>query len=160
MSKALHGTGLETFWAGTAFLLCSSVLQPPLGSLSSIFGRKLILTLSVVLFLVGVLVCGLAHNFTTILLGRGIQGVGGGGIVVLTEIIICDMIPLRLRGQWFGILSSMYAMGTVLGPIVGGAFAQHVTWVRIQEQSRWTAVLNDGSAGSSGSTFPSLALVW
>ena len=64
-----------------------------------------------------------------ILVGRAIQGVGGGGIVVLTEIIVCDMIPLRQRGQWFGILSSMYAVGTVTGPLIGGAFAQYVTWV-------------------------------
>lgn len=129
MSQKLHGTGLEAFWAGTAFLLCSTVFQPPLGSLSSIFGRKTILTIAVVLFLAGCIVCGVAVNFTMILAGRVIQGIGGGGIAVLTEIVVCDLIPLRLRGQWFGILSSMYAIGTVLGPIVGGAFAQHVTWV-------------------------------
>ena len=131
MSKVLHGTGLEAFWAGTSFLLCSTVFQPPLGALSSIFGRKTVLTVSVVFFLAGCLICGLAHNFTTILVGRSIQGIGGGGILVLTEIIICDLIPLRLRGQWFGALSGMYAIGTVLGPIVGGAFAQHVTWVSL-----------------------------
>lgn len=87
--------------------------------------------IAVLLFLAGALICGLAHNFTTILVGRAVQGVGGGGIAVLTEIVVCDMIPLRLRGEWFGILSSMYAIGTVLGPIVGGAFAQHVTWVSL-----------------------------
>ena len=129
MSQVLGGTGLEAFWAGTAFLLCSSVFQPPLGSLSSIFGRKSVMLFAVILFLAGCLICGLAQNFTTILVGRSIQGIGGGGIVVLTEIIVCDLIPLRLRGQWFGILSSMYAVGTVLGPIVGGAFTHYVTWV-------------------------------
>ena len=132
MSKVLKGSGLEAFWAGTSFLLCSTVFQPPLGSFSGIFGRKTVMLFSVVLFLAGCLTCGLAQDFATILVGRSIQGVGGGGIVVLTEIVVCDLIPLRERGQWFGILSSMYAIGTVLGPIVGGAFAQHVTWVSLR----------------------------
>lgn len=88
------------------------------------------MTGAVIFFLAGCLGCALAKNFNTILICRAIQGAGGGGIVVMTEIVVCDMIPLRLRGEWFGLLSGMYAVGTVLGPIVGGAFAQHVTWVR------------------------------
>ena len=109
-------------------MLCCAVFQPVIGSFSSIFGRKYLLTGAVVFFLAGCIGCALAQNFNTILICRAIQGAGGGGIVVMTEIVVCDMIPLRLRGEWFGLLSGMYAVGTVLGPIVGGAFAQHVTW--------------------------------
>jgi MFS family permease len=89
----------------------------------------MMLTGSVLLFLAGCLGCALAKNFLTILVCRSIQGAGGGGIVVMTEIVVCDMIPLRLRGEWFGVLGGMYAVGTVLGPIIGGAFAQYVSWV-------------------------------
>jgi MFS family permease len=109
-------------------MLCCAVFQPVIGSFSSIFGRKYLLTGAVLFFLAGCIGCALARNFNTILVCRAIQGAGGGGIVVMTEIVVCDMIPLRLRGEWFGLLSGMYAVGTVLGPIVGGAFAQHVTW--------------------------------
>ncbi|EPE26755.1 MFS general substrate transporter [Glarea lozoyensis ATCC 20868] len=128
ISEEIHGTGLEAFWAGTAFMLCCAVFQPVIGSFSTIFGRKYLLTGAVLFFLAGCIGCALAKNFNTILICRAIQGAGGGGIVVMTEIVVCDMIPLRLRGEWFGLLSGMYAVGTVLGPIIGGAFAQHVTW--------------------------------
>ena len=78
--------------------------------------------ISVVLFLAGVLTSALAKNFTTLLVGRSIQGIGGGGIVVLTEIVVCDLVPLRLRGQWLGVVNGTYAIGTVAGPLIGGAF--------------------------------------
>ena len=85
ISQALGGTGLEAFWAGTGFLLCSSVFQPPLGSLSNIFGRRIVLMFSVLCFLAGCLAASFAQNFGVILVGRAIQGIGGGGIVVLTS---------------------------------------------------------------------------
>ena len=83
-----------------------------------------------VFFLVGVLVAALAKDFATLLVGRSIQGIGGGGLIALTEIVVTDLVPLRLRGQWFGIISGMWAIGSVSGPVIGGAFAQNVTWVR------------------------------
>ncbi|KAH6672347.1 major facilitator superfamily domain-containing protein [Halenospora varia] len=128
IAEEIHGSGLQAFWAGTAFMLCCAVFQPVIGAFSTIFGRRALMTGAVIFFLAGCLGCALAKNFNTILICRAIQGAGGGGIVVMTEIVVCDMIPLRLRGEWFGLLSGMYAIGTVLGPIVGGAFAQHVTW--------------------------------
>ena len=131
MASELGGSGLEAFWAGTAFLLLSCVFQPPLGALSRIFGRKPIAVLSAAVFLAGTVIGGVASNFTILIIGRSLQGFGGGGIAVLTEIVVCDMIPLRQRGQWFGIISSAYAVGTVLGPVVGGAFAANVSWVRL-----------------------------
>ena len=70
-----------------------------------------------------------AQNFTEILVGRCIQGIGGGGIQALAEIIVTDLVPLRQRGNYYGILSAMYAVGAVLGPILGGGFAENVTWV-------------------------------
>ena len=85
-----------------------------------------------IFFLIGALVAGLANDFGTLLVGRSFQGIGGGGLIALTEILVTDMVPLRLRGQWFGIISAMWSIGSVSGPIVGGAFAQKVTWVSHQ----------------------------
>ena len=85
-----------------------------------------------VFFLIGALVAALASDFGTLLVGRSFQGIGGGGLIALTEILVTDLVPLRLRGQWFGIISGMWSIGSVSGPIIGGAFAQKVTWVRHQ----------------------------
>ena len=85
------------------------------------------------LFLIGALVAALANDFATLLVGRSFQGIGGGGLIALTEILVTDLVPLRLRGQWFGFISAMWSIGSVSGPIIGGAFAQNVTWV-----SHWT----------------------
>jgi MFS family permease len=94
MARALHGTAIEAFWAGTSFLLASTVLQPVLGSFSHIFGRKPIIFVSLAIFGVGAIVAAVAKNFTVILVGRSIQGIGGGGVISLTEIIVTDLVPL------------------------------------------------------------------
>ncbi|KAI9791161.1 MAG: hypothetical protein M1833_001571 [Piccolia ochrophora] len=128
MSNTLHGTALEAFWSGTSFLLTSTVFQPVLGALSHIFGRKPFVLGSVAIFAVGCIIAAVANNFTVILVGRAIQGVGGGGIIVLTEILVTDLAPLRQRGNFFGLIAAMWAIGSVSGPLVGAGFAQNVTW--------------------------------
>ncbi len=85
--------------------------------------------IALVLFMIGAIVAGVANNFATLLVGRSLQGIGGGGLLVLTEIVVTDLVPLRMRGQWFGIISAMWSIGSVTGPIIGGAFAQNVSWV-------------------------------
>jgi len=85
--------------------------------------------LALVFFCVGAVICAIATDFTYMLIGRTIQGVGGGGIIALGEVIITDLIPLRWRGQYFGILSAMWSVGSVTGPILGGSFAEKVSWV-------------------------------
>ena len=84
---------------------------------------------ALLLFLVGAIVAAVANNFSTLLVGRSLQGIGGGGLIALTEIVVTDLVPLRLRGKWFGIISGMWSLGSVSGPIIGGAFAQNVSWV-------------------------------
>ena len=99
-------------------------------------------------FALGSLLAAIAKNFTVILIGyvtaptvrrkriancsvlyrRTIQGIGGGGIMTLGEILVTDLVPLSVRGVWFGYLGSMWAIGSVSGPLVGGAFAQNVSW--------------------------------
>jgi len=135
ITNALGGTAIEAFWSGTSFLLTSTVLQPTFASMSQIFGRKPLLYIALAFFAVGALLAGISHNFTLMLVGRSLQGVGGGGIIALTEIIVTDLVPLRFRGAWFGYLSSMWAVGSVSGPLIGGALSQNGAW-------RWIFFLN------------------
>ncbi|KAF1946329.1 MFS general substrate transporter [Clathrospora elynae] len=128
MAKALHGSAIETFWSGTSFLLTSTVFQPIIGSFSHIFGRKALIYVSLALFLAGCIIAAVANNFTIILVGRSIQGIGSGGIICLTEMVVVDTVPLRERGKWFSFFGAMWSVGTVGGPLLGGGFSQNVTW--------------------------------
>ncbi|KAJ5777805.1 hypothetical protein N7520_001051 [Penicillium odoratum] len=122
ISQDLGGTATEAFWAGTSFLLASCVFQPIFSQASDIFGRKYILLLAVSAFTVGSILAAVSHGFTLLLVARCIQGTGGGGILALTEILIADLVPLRQRGKWFSIKFGASAVGTVTGPLIGGAF--------------------------------------
>jgi len=124
MAQVLRGSAIEAFWSGTSFLLTSTVFQPVLGSFSHIFGRKPLIYLSLALFTAGTIIAALANNFTVILVGRSIQGIGGGGIIALTEIVITDMVPLRERGAYLSLFSAMWAIGTVAGPLLGKLLEQ------------------------------------
>ncbi|KAJ5168211.1 uncharacterized protein N7482_003805 [Penicillium canariense] len=124
ISDDLGGTATQAFWTGTSFLVASCVFQPIFCLASDIFGRKSILLLAVAAFTLGSILAAVANAFTLLLVGRSIQGVGGGGIMVLTEVLIADLIPLRERGKWFSIRSGTWALGTVTGPLIGGAFTQ------------------------------------
>ncbi|KAJ5109081.1 hypothetical protein N7456_005756 [Penicillium angulare] len=128
ISTDLGGTATEAFWAGTSFLVASCVVQPVFSLSSDIFGRKIILMFAVTAFTVGSILAAIAKGWTVLLLGRSIQGVGGGGLLTLTEILIADLIPLRERGKWFSIKSGSQAFGTVTGPLIGGAFTQTSSW--------------------------------
>ncbi|KAG9233168.1 major facilitator superfamily domain-containing protein [Amylocarpus encephaloides] len=128
ITEKLKGTAIQAFWSGTSFLLTSAVFQPVIAGLSHVFGRKEIILISSLFFAVGSIVAAVAKDFTYMLVGRSIQGIGGGGILTLGEILVTDLVPLAARGAWFGYLGAMWALGSVTGPLMGGAFAQNVTW--------------------------------
>ncbi|KAK4546813.1 hypothetical protein LTR36_001545 [Oleoguttula mirabilis] len=128
ITQYLNGTAIEGFWAGTSFLLCSTTFQPIYASFSDIFGRKNMTLLAVSVFLVGTVVAGTSHIMTLMLIGRSIQGIGASGIIALTNILITDMVPLRNRGNWVGMLGATWALGSVIGPVVGGSLAHTSTW--------------------------------
>ena len=128
MAQKLGGTAIEAFWSGTSFLLASTVFQPVWASTSHIFGRKTALFSAITIFTVGAIVAAVANNFTVILVGRSLQGIGGGGVLVVPEIIITDLVPLARRPTYFSIFSAIWALGSVMGPILGGGFAENVSW--------------------------------
>ena len=103
--------------------------------------------MALLFFTVGAIVGALAQDLTSLLVGRSIQGIGGGGILSLTEVLITDLVPLRERGKWFGFQSLTWAVGSVAGPLVGGVFAQKVTW-------RWIFWINLPFCGLGFLTIP------
>jgi MFS family permease len=105
------------------------VFQPTFASLSNIFGRKSLTLAGLAFFLAGTIVAGVSQDFTVLIAGRCVQGVGGGGLIALSEIILTDLVPLRLRGLYFAYLGSAWSVGSVIGPILGGGFAQNISWV-------------------------------
>lgn len=135
IAKALNGSATDAFWAGTSFLLSSAVVQPIFAAFSHIFGRKQLCLIAVAFFLAGTLVAGLSVNMAMMLVGRSVQGIGGGGIQALTNILITDLVPLRHRGQWIGVIGAVWAIGSVSGPVVGGALASPSNW-------KWIFYLN------------------
>lgn len=115
IARKLNGSAIEAFWSGTSFLLASTVFQPSFASFSHIFGRRPMVLLALTFFTAGTIIAALARDFTVLLVGRSVQGVGGGGIIALTYVIVTDLVTLRERGKWFGLISMMWAIGSVSG---------------------------------------------
>ncbi|KAF7886067.1 hypothetical protein EAF00_010170 [Botryotinia globosa] len=135
ISEALNGNAIEAFWAGTSFLLTSTIWQPVFIALSHVFGRRPLLLFSLFLFTVGSSLGGAAQSMPSLLVGRCLQGSGVGGILALTEALITDMVPLRQRGNAMALLGVVWALGSVTGPLIGGTLADKNAW-------RWIFYLN------------------
>ncbi|GAA5832182.1 hypothetical protein JCM11251_004270 [Rhodosporidiobolus azoricus] len=118
-------------WVGSAFLLANTAFQIVTSRLSDIFGRKVVLLGSLCLFVFGDLMCGFAKSGTWLYACRGIAGIGGGGINSLSMIIVSDVVSVRDRGKYQGLLGIAIAAGSAIGPFLGAIFTQYVTW-------RWT----------------------
>ncbi|CAO3663038.1 unnamed protein product [Umbelopsis ramanniana] len=106
-------------WIVTAYILSFDSLQPMYGKLSDIFGRKNVLLPAIFIFLLGSVLCGVSTNMVMIIVMRAIQGVGGAGIFSAVFITVADMIPLRSRGQYSAIVSTVFAVASVCGPLIG-----------------------------------------
>ena len=122
-------------WIASSYLLANAACIPLWGKISDIWGRKYIILMANVAFLVGSLICALAKNMAMIICGRAIQGVGGGGIIILANISVSDLFSMRDRPMYYGLFGATWAIAGALGPIVGGAFTTDVTW-------RWCFYLN------------------
>jgi EmrB/QacA subfamily drug resistance transporter len=115
-------------WVGSAYLIANSAATPIWGKVSDIFGRKPCLLITNAIFFVGSLIAALSVNMNMLIGARVVQGIGGGGLVVLVNIAISDLFAMRDRGAYFGIIGGVWALASSLGPIVGGLFTQKVNW--------------------------------
>src|SRR4029453_1295283 len=122
-------------WVVTAYLLASTVVGPLYGKFGDIYGRKIVLQIAIVIFLVGSALCGLAQNMGELIAFRALQGIGGGGLIVTTIAVIGDIIPPRERGRYQGFFGAVFGVSTVIGPLLGGFFVDHLTW-------RWIFYVN------------------
>ncbi|KAI2620075.1 MFS general substrate transporter [Hypoxylon sp. NC1633] len=128
------GGARQYVWIANSFVVATCVVQPLVGQSANAFGRRIPMIISVALFTIGSGISGGAHNVAMLIAGRTIQGVGSGGIIVLLDVICCDLIPLRERGKYLGIMFSWSGVAAALGPPVGGAIAE-ADW-------RWIFYLN------------------
>ncbi|GGH95188.1 MDR family MFS transporter [Arthrobacter liuii] len=122
IANDLDGLSLQA-WATTAYLITSTVSTPLYGKLSDIFGRRPLYLTAIAVFLVGSLYAGSVHSMTELAVARGIQGLGAGGLLALALTIIGDIVSLKDRAKFQGYFMSVFGISSVLGPVVGGAFA-------------------------------------
>lgn len=121
--------GLKAYtWIGTAYLLTSTAATPLFGKLSDIFGRRRLFQVAIAAFMVGSVLCGLAQTMTQLVLARGVQGIGGGGLFALSFTIVGDIVPPRERGRYVGAITSVFTLASVVGPLLGGFFVDTLTW--------------------------------
>src|SRR5258707_5404206 len=118
-------------WVITAYLLASTAVAPVFGTLSDIYGRRVMIIVSLSLFVAGSILCAVAPNMTVLILARGLQGLGGGGIMPIVQTVIADVISPRERGQYQAYFSGVWMAAGLGGPILGGVFAEHLHWSMI-----------------------------
>lgn len=115
-------------WIITAFMLTSTVTMPLYGKLSDMYGRKLLLTVSITGFITASVLCGLAQTLDQLILFRALQGMSAGGLIGLSQTVIGDIIPARERGRYVGFIAGAFTAATVSGPLVGGIITTHLSW--------------------------------
>ncbi|KAF3175260.1 hypothetical protein TWF225_000963 [Orbilia oligospora] len=129
------GGNVAYSWVGSSYLIASSAFIPSWGKFSDIWGRKPIIMVGSVIFLVGSILTAAAKDMGTLIAGRTIQGFGGGGIMVLVNITVSDIVTMRERGKYLAAVGATWAISSAIGPIIGGAFATNASW-------RWCFIIN------------------
>lgn len=128
--------GLERLsWVTSAYLLGQTAVTPLYGKLGDQLGRKRVLQSAVVLFLVGSALCGLAGSMTMLIAFRALQGLGAGGLIVLVQATVGDVVSPRERGRYQGLFGGVFGLASVAGPLLGGVIVEHLSW-------RWIFYVN------------------
>ncbi|MDT0571275.1 MFS transporter [Streptomyces sp. DSM 3412] len=128
--------GLEHLsWVVTAYMLAATAATPLWGKLGDQYGRKRLFQTAIVIFLIGSALCGAAQNMPQLIGFRALQGLGGGGLMVLSMAIVGDLVPPRERGRYQGLFGAVFGATSVLGPLLGGLFTEHLSW-------RWVFYVN------------------
>ena len=122
-------------WVITAYMVGETIMLPIYGKLGDLMGRKNLYIGALVIFLAGSVIGGLANSMTMLIAGRAVQGIGGGGLMILSQAIIADIIPARERGRFMGMIGGVFGLAAVLGPLLGGWFTEGIGW-------RWAFWMN------------------
>lgn len=130
----LHGLN-KLSWVATAYLLTSAISTPLYGKIGDQFGRKKIFQFAIVLFLIGSALCGLATTMDQLVAFRALQGIGAGGLMSLTMAIVGDIVSPRQRGRYLGYFGGVFALSSVIGPLLGGFLTDSLSW-------RWVFYVN------------------
>lgn len=128
--------GVEHYtWPVTAYMLSSTIALLVFGKLSDIYGRKRVFIFGLVTFIIASILCGMSQTMDQLIIFRGLQGIGGGALSSITFIIVGDLFSSRERGKYMGILASMFALASVIGPFLGGFITDNLDW-------RWVFYVN------------------
>jgi EmrB/QacA subfamily drug resistance transporter len=139
LDQTILGTALPTIvgeldgvnhmlWVATAYILASTVVMPVYGKVGDLIGRKTLFVVALSIFVGGSVIGGFANSMEWLIAGRAIQGLGGGGLMILSQAIIADVIPARDRGKYMGFIGVVFGLSSVAGPLLGGLFTDVLSW--------------------------------
>jgi len=139
LDQTILGTALPTIvgeldgvnhmlWVATAYILASTVVMPVYGKVGDLVGRKSLFVIALSIFVFGSIIGGFANSMEWLIAGRAIQGLGGGGLMILSQAIIADVIPARERGKYMGFIGVIFGLSSVAGPLLGGLFTDTLSW--------------------------------
>lgn len=148
VARALNANAVKAYWFITAYLLASAVIQPLTAALADVFGRRSTFFASLLLFTIGTIICCTSDGVAQMLAGRTVQGLGGGGMLSVNLIILSDIIPLRQRSKYVGLVQVINSLAINLGPVIGAALIK-VTW-------RWLFYINFPFCGIGLAVIPFL----
>jgi len=118
----------QMLWVTTAYVLAATIMMPVYGKLGDLIGRKPLFIGALALFLGGSVLGGLAGTMPWLIAARAVQGLGGGGLMILAQAIVADVVPLRERARYMGIIGAVFTLSSVVGPLLGGWFTEGIGW--------------------------------